>query len=116
MAKQGFKSDAMKAIHSHVSDLHKIDLVEKQTMRKFDEMCIDEPPEFDAQTIANIRNAAHVSQPVFAHYLNTSGFNDPEVGKWLEASERHRGQAFTSCAEVWIQSTRMRRTIVAPEI
>ena len=44
----------------------------RPTMREFDENCLAVPPEISAADIKRIREQAHVSQPVFARYLNTS--------------------------------------------
>jgi|GEM_PF-6942904 DNA-binding transcriptional regulator YiaG len=35
-----YKGDVMAAIHETVSDLHEIGLVDKRTMRHFDEACL----------------------------------------------------------------------------
>ena len=78
MAKK-FKSDAFEAIHSHVSGLHKIGVVSKETMRRFDESCLDVPEELGPKQIKALRNSFQVSQPVFARYLNTS---ESTVEKW----------------------------------
>jgi len=59
-------------------------LIDKTTMREYDELCIEEPPHFDAKDVADIRKAAKVSQPVFALYLNTSAST---VQKWGDRPE-----------------------------
>jgi len=41
-------------------------------MREFDEACIAPAPVFSPDEIKAIREAEHVSQPVFARYLNVS--------------------------------------------
>lgn len=53
MGKAPFKSDAFEAIHSAVSDLHDAGVVGKRTMRKFDDLCIAETPDFDAKAVAS---------------------------------------------------------------
>ena len=67
-----FKSDAFEAIHSAARGLHRAGAIDKATMREFDESCLAVPPEISAVDIKRIREQAHVSQPVFARYLNTS--------------------------------------------
>jgi putative transcriptional regulator len=89
MAKK-FKSDAFEAIHSHVSGLHKIGVVSKETMRRFDESCLDVPEELGPKQIKALRNSFQVSQPVFARYLNTS---ESTVEKWESGASRPQGAA-----------------------
>ena len=72
MADKRFKSDASEAIHSAASGLFRAKLIDKKTMREYDELCIEEPPHYEAKDVARIRKSANVSQSVFAHYLNTS--------------------------------------------
>lgn len=90
MAKTKFKSDAFEAIHSAASGLHSAKVIDKRTMRKFDELCIAETPDFDAKTVASIRKAAKVSQPVFARYLNTSVST---IQKWETGAKHPSGMA-----------------------
>jgi putative transcriptional regulator len=89
MAKK-FKSDAFEAIHSHVSGLHRIGVVSKETMRRFDESCLDVPEELGTKQIKALRNSFHVSQPVFARYLNTS---ESTVEKWETGATKPTGAA-----------------------
>ncbi len=72
MGKTRFKSDAFEAIHSAASGLHEAGVIDKKTMKDFDETCIEKPPEFGAKDIARLRETFNVSQGVFAIYLNTS--------------------------------------------
>ncbi|WP_241010151.1 helix-turn-helix domain-containing protein, partial [Aggregatibacter actinomycetemcomitans] len=44
----------------------------KKTMKKFDELCLTPVPTFTPDEIKAIREKEHVSQTVFAHYLNVS--------------------------------------------
>ena len=67
-----FKSDAFEAIHTSASALIKIGAISKTTMRSFDESCLAQPTEIKPQQIKKLRETHHVSQPVFASYLNTS--------------------------------------------
>jgi len=85
-----FKSDAFESIHDSASALLAIGAINKATMRKFDESCIAEVPEFDAAKIKKIRQLSHVSQPVFARYLNTSAST---VKQWETGDKRPSGMA-----------------------
>jgi putative transcriptional regulator len=70
--KPKFKSDAFAAIHSTVQGLYRAGAIDKTTMREFDESCLVVPTEIEPQQIKLIRESNHVSQPIFARYLNTS--------------------------------------------
>ena len=67
-AKQ-YKSGIMASIHESVTGLHRMGVVDKQTMRDFDEACLMEVEEMPPETIKEIREREYVSQPVFAAYL-----------------------------------------------
>jgi putative transcriptional regulator len=85
-----FKSDAFEAIHSAVSGMQKAGTVSKETMRKFDESCLSKIDDFGAREIKALRESYHVSQPVFARYLNTS---ESTVEKWESGATRPQGAA-----------------------
>lgn len=84
------KSDAFAAIHSAAQGLHRTGAITKTTLREYDALCLDSIPEFNAQDIKRIREHAHVSQPVFARYLNTS---ESTVQKWEAGQKRPSGMA-----------------------
>ena len=85
-----YKSDAFEAIHSSASALYKVEAIDKTTMRSFDDSCLTVPVEFDAADIKALREKNHVSQPVFARYLNTS---ESTVQKWETGAKRPSGLA-----------------------
>ncbi len=85
-----YKSDAFEAIHSSASALYKVGVIDKTTMRSFDDSCLTMPAEFDAADIKALREKNHVSQPVFARYLNTS---ESTVQKWETGAKRPSGLA-----------------------
>ncbi len=84
------KSDAFAAIHSAAQGLHRTGGISKTTLREYDELCLDAIPEFNAKDIKRIREHAHVSQPVFAKYLNTS---ESTVQKWEAGQKKPSGMA-----------------------
>lgn len=84
------KSDAFAATHSAAQGLHKVGAINKTTMREYDDLCLDSIPEFNAKEIKRIREQAHVSQPVFARYLNTS---ESTVQKWETGQKKPSGMA-----------------------
>ncbi|MET3602057.1 helix-turn-helix domain-containing protein [Martelella mangrovi] len=88
--KRRFKSDAFKAIHSVVEGMAAAGTIDKETMRIFDEDCLVVPQELTPDAIKALREHNHVSQPVFARYLNTS---PSTVQKWETGAKRPSGPA-----------------------
>ncbi len=89
-SKAKFKSEAFEAIHSAAQGLHRAGTIDKATLRTFDESCLTAPKALEPQKIKRIRERAHVSQPVFARYLNTS---ESTVQKWEAGTKRPSGMA-----------------------
>jgi len=71
MAKK-YKSEAMAAIHETMEGLFEIGAIGKQTMREFDDACLTAVEPLSPEEIRLIREREHISQPVFARYLNVS--------------------------------------------
>ena len=65
-------SEILAMIHENAADLHEAGLMDKKTMKKFDELCLTPVPVFTPDEIKAIREKERVSQTVFAHYLNVS--------------------------------------------
>src|SRR5258708_11422788 len=80
-----YKSDALAAIHETVSDYYEAGVIDKQTMRHFDDSCLTPIHEFTSEEIQALREREQVSQTVFAHYLNVS---KDLVSQW-ERGEKH---------------------------
>lgn len=93
----GFKSDAFEAIHASASALRKVGAIDKMTMQSFDELCLAEPAPMEPRQIKQLRERHHVSQPVFARYLNTS---ESTVEKWETGAKRPSGMALKLLAIV----------------
>lgn len=89
-AKPKFKSDAFEAIHSSAQALFQVGAIDKATMRNFDEACLAVPPVFEPEQIKQIREQNHVSQPVFARFLNTS---ESTIQKWETGAKQPSGMA-----------------------
>ncbi|MFV3126082.1 helix-turn-helix domain-containing protein [Niveispirillum sp. KHB5.9] len=84
MPKQ-YRSDIMASIHETAEGLHGAGLMDKQTMRRFDEACLTPVIPLSADEIRALREREGASQAVFARYLNvTTGL----VSQW-ERGERH---------------------------
>ena len=56
----------MAAIHETASGLHKAGVMDKQTMREFDELCLTTIHPLSSDEIREIRNHAQLSPAVFA--------------------------------------------------
>ncbi len=67
-----YRSDAMAAIHETMEALHEVGAVDRQTMREFDETCLTPIEVMQPDQIKALRIREHISQPVFARYLNVS--------------------------------------------
>lgn len=76
------RSDAFEAIHSAAVALHSAGVINKKTMREFDESCFT-APSFSAGDVLRIRNKEHLSQEVLARYM---GVTKSTVVKWESAA------------------------------
>ncbi|WP_338522382.1 DNA-binding transcriptional regulator [Pseudomonas batumici] len=86
-----FKSEALESVHESASALHAIGAISKATMREFDESCLAPvPDEIPPEQIKLLRERNHVSQPVFARYLNTSAST---VKQWEAGDKQPSGMA-----------------------
>jgi putative transcriptional regulator len=67
-----YRSDALASIHETMEALHEVGAVDRQTMREFDETCLTPIEVMLPEQIKALRMREHISQPVFARYLNVS--------------------------------------------
>ncbi len=96
MAKK-YRSDAMAAIHETMEALHEVGAVDKQTMRDFDEACLTPVESIPPEAIRALREREHLSQPVFARYLNVS---KNLVSDWERGVKRPGGPALRLLAVI----------------
>ncbi len=80
-----YRSDALGATHETVSDLHDAGLMDKRTLREFDELCLTPVRPMQPGAIRALRKRERVSQAVFALYLNVS---TGLISQW-ERGEKH---------------------------
>lgn len=71
MAKK-YRSEAYAAIHETMEALHEVGAIDKQTMRECDKTCLTPALPMSPERIRALREREHLSQPVFALYLNVS--------------------------------------------
>ena len=83
--KKNYRSDVLGAIHETALDLHDAGVMDKRTLRKFDNMCLTPVRTMNPEEIRALRRREHVSQAVFAIYLNVS---KGVVSQW-ERGEKH---------------------------
>jgi putative transcriptional regulator len=80
-----YRSPLMASIHETAEGLQAAGLMNKLTMRKFDEMCLTPIPRLKPKQIRDLRLREGASQAVFARYLNvTTGL----ISQW-ERGERY---------------------------
>jgi putative transcriptional regulator len=88
--KTKYRSDALAAIHETMGALRKVGAIDKQTMRRFDDACLTPVQSLSPKQIKALRVREHVSQTVFANYLNVT----PNlVSKWERGEKRPSGPA-----------------------
>jgi len=73
-----------------VEAFHDIGAIDKQTLRDFDEACLTPVQVLAPDEIKAIRLREHISQPVFARYLNVS---KNLVSDWERGVKRPGGPA-----------------------
>jgi putative transcriptional regulator len=87
---KSYESEILAAIHETASDLYGVDLVDESTMKEFDEMCLTPIKSFSPEEIKTIRVQEHLSQDVFAKYLNVS----PNlISKWESGETKPKGSS-----------------------
>jgi len=75
-------------VHETAEGLHKVGVMDTQSMREFDALCLPPIKEFSAIQIKRIRNRNKASQAVFAAYLNTS---PSTIQKWEQGKKKPNG-------------------------
>ncbi len=85
-----YRSEAFAAIHETMETLHEAGAVDKQTMREFDEGCLAPVQPMPPERIRALREREHLSQPVFARYMNVS---KNVVSDWERGVKRPGGPA-----------------------
>lgn len=92
-----FRDGMAESLHGSATMLFKSGAIDKATMRHFSEACLEAPRRFEPVEIKRLREDNHVSQPVFARYLNTS---ESTVEKWEAGTKRPSGMALKLLAIV----------------
>jgi len=90
MMTEQYRSDALASIHETMEALHEVGAIDKQTMREFDKACLAPVKPLAPEAIRALREREHLSQPVFARYLNVS---KNLVSDWERGVKRPGGPA-----------------------
>jgi len=85
---KAYNSDVSASIHEIANGLYKVGMIDKKTMRRFDESCLTPIHEFSADEIRKLREREEVSQTVFARYLNVT---KDSVTQWERGSKHPAG-------------------------
>lgn len=78
----------LNTVHQTAKGLHKAGLMDTRTMREFDALCLEPVKSMSPVQIRRLRRRNHVSQAVFAAYLNTSLST---VQKWERGQKKPNG-------------------------
>ena len=87
MRKQ-YRSPLMASIHETAEGLHNAGVMEKRTMREFDDLCLTPVRPFEPEEIRALRLREGASQAVFARYLNVT---TSLVSQWERGEKHPRG-------------------------
>ena len=83
--KKQYRSRLMASVHETAEGLQEAGLMDKRTLRQFDELCLTPVKPLQPEEIRDIRLHEKASQAVFARYLNvTTGL----ISQW-ERGEKH---------------------------
>ena len=83
-----YRSEALGAIHEAASDLRETGVMDKQTLRKFDSLCLTPIRQMQPHQISSLRERERVSQAVFARHLNVS---TGLISQWERGVKRPAG-------------------------
>lgn len=81
-------SPILDAVHETAKDLRGAGVMDEMTMHEFDAICLPPVKKYTSAEIKRIRARQHVSQPVFAAYLNVS---KSTVAQWEQGEKKPRG-------------------------
>ena len=80
-------SSILDAVHETASDLCRLGIVSKQSMERYDTLCVPPIPDYSSEQIKSLRERYRISQAVMASRINTSLST---VQKW-EIGEKRLG-------------------------
>ena len=94
---KAYRSEIAAVVHGMAEGFQRAGLIDKRTMRQFDENCLVAAQVLAPEEIKAIREKEAVSQPIFARYLNVS---KNLVSEWERGMKRPGGPALRLLAIV----------------
>ena len=95
--KKQYRSPVMASVHETAEGLHAAGVMDKRTMREFDDLCLTPVRHLKPKEIRALRLREGASQAVFARYLNvTMGL----VSQWERGEKHPRGASLKLLALV----------------
>lgn len=83
-----YRSDILASVHEAATGLEEAGVINRQTMREFDELCLTPVRPLGAKDIIALREREDVSQSVFARHLNVS---PGLISQWERGEKRPGG-------------------------
>jgi putative transcriptional regulator len=83
-----YQNELCRSIHETVSDMFEAGVIDKKTMRQFDESCLTPIRPFTPSEIKALREREEVSQTVFACHLNVS---KDSISQWERGLKKPAG-------------------------
>ena len=96
MTKQ-YRSPLMASIHETAEGLHADGVMNRQTMREFDQLCLTPVSPLSAEDIRTLRQREGASQAVFARYLNVTS---SLISQWERGQKHPQGPSLKLLALV----------------
>jgi len=97
MSGEKYKSRIAAAVHEAMQDAFDAGVIDKRTMRGFDEQCLTKAEPLSALEIRKLRKREGVSQGVFARHLNVAV---KLVGEWERGEKKPSGPSLKLLALV----------------
>ena len=86
--KKQYQSRLMASLHETAEALHEAGVLDKRTLREFDDLCLTPVKALQPEEIRSLRLREHASQAVFARHLNvTTGL----ISQWERGEKRPQG-------------------------
>ena len=82
------KKTILDVVHESARDLHDAGVMDDDTLKEFDALCLPPVKVYSSAQIKRIRHRSKASQGVFAAYLNTS---ISTVQKWERGAKKPNG-------------------------
>lgn len=92
-----YKGKISAAVHEAMQDAYDAGVIDKRTMREFDERCLTKVRPLTAREIQRLREHEGVSQSVFARHLNVAV---KLVGEWERGQKKPSGPSLKLLALV----------------